>query len=77
MYVYVYTLYCPNTVLFPEEANVQEALCLVSSHAKTIFDELNNDPEFYACLVFCLLELVLSDERSEEVVLKVCASVCE
>ena len=61
-------------VLFPEEANVQEALCLVSSHAKTIFDELNNDPEFYACLVFCLLELVLSDERSEEAVLKVCES---
>jgi len=54
---------------------VQEALCLVSSHAKTIFDELNNDPEFYACLVFCLLELVLSDERSEEAVMKVCGRV--
>ena len=45
----------------PEQKELVDALCLLSSHSGVIFDETNSDEPFYRCLVYRLLELVFAE----------------
>ena len=44
-----------------EQKDLVDTLCLLSSHAHVIFDEMNTDLSFLQCLLYQLLSLVFSD----------------
>lgn len=46
----------------PEQKELVDTLCMLSSHAHVIFDETNTDHQFFQCLVYRLLALVFGGE---------------
>ena len=54
----------------PEQKDLVETLCLLSSHSHVIFDEMNTEDNFLQCLLYRLLSLVFTENVSNEVSIK-------
>ena len=48
----------------PEQKELVDTLCQISSHSYIIFDETNMDLQFLRCLLYRLLKLVFTDQQS-------------
>ena len=47
----------------PEQKELVDTLCQISSHSHLIFDETNMDAQFLRCLLYRLLMLVFTDQQ--------------
>ena len=47
----------------PEQKELVDTLCQISSHAHLIFDDTNMDVQFLRCLLYRLLMLVITDQQ--------------
>lgn len=54
----------------PEQKELVETLCLLSSHSHVIFDETNHQELFYQCLLYRLLQLVFTEHTPIEIALE-------